>query len=205
MGYREEFPGFELPVTIPAGFVDTSWHNDASPSWEHPVLQIRLWIDFEDPAMRELSHLGRYELTWLHPEQGLMAINHSEDFADIRQDIARIAWDVRVAKHMIMNDVMLGHVHPTVTMFEVLHDYVDANAYGGFCDDTHPVWKPPYANADGGMNERGMAVTNAVQNAVHLWLRHGGIAYELARKLGVKVPPCKHNIVDGEVDNVLFG
>lgn len=35
----------------------------------------------------------------------------------------------------IRADVRLGYVPESVSCFSELHDYVDANEYGGFCDD----------------------------------------------------------------------
>lgn len=66
MSYRTEFPGFE---DAPAadwlrafGFEDTSWHNDACPSFTCDVFV--LWVDFKDPAAREFGPDGpRYLIT----------------------------------------------------------------------------------------------------------------------------------------------
>ena len=54
-----EFPDYDvttLPV-IPEGFVDSSWHNDACPSFTKGNLQ--LFVDYADPAMRETEYGGK--------------------------------------------------------------------------------------------------------------------------------------------------
>lgn len=54
--YIREFPDFPtIEVEIPAGFVDASWHNDVSPHWEDEARGLSLWIDYPDPAIREMG------------------------------------------------------------------------------------------------------------------------------------------------------
>lgn len=51
--YKTEFPDFpdaDWPA-MPAGFEDSSWHNDAMPSIASEHYQI--WIDYADVALRE--------------------------------------------------------------------------------------------------------------------------------------------------------
>jgi hypothetical protein len=58
MTYKTEFPDFpdkDMPE-IPAGFEDSSWHNDTCPSFSNPHLLI--WIDYLDPEQREWP--GKY-------------------------------------------------------------------------------------------------------------------------------------------------
>jgi hypothetical protein len=67
MTYQTEFPDFP-EATMPAmfsGFEDTSWHNDACPSFEHDGLGLRLHVDYADKAMSEIpngSRFGLYQL-----------------------------------------------------------------------------------------------------------------------------------------------
>jgi len=55
--HRTEFPEFpELPKDFEAfasdqNLVDTSWHNDESPSWRHPEWPITIWINRDDAAL----------------------------------------------------------------------------------------------------------------------------------------------------------
>lgn len=55
MTYQIEFPDYpvaDMP-SIPAGFVDVSWHNDACLSFMNEERRLVIWCDFADPAMRE--------------------------------------------------------------------------------------------------------------------------------------------------------
>jgi len=53
--YLAEFPDFrpqDMPA-IPKGFVDTSWHNDACPSFTSDQYGLTIWVDYADPTKRE--------------------------------------------------------------------------------------------------------------------------------------------------------
>lgn len=57
MTYQTEFPDFPA-ADMPAlpdgcGFVDTSWHNDACPSFTSDEIGLTIWVDFLDPALCE--------------------------------------------------------------------------------------------------------------------------------------------------------
>lgn len=64
--FTKEFPDF--PATdvpnLPAeyDFVDTSWHNDACPSFTSDKLGLTLFIDFADASQREHPEAPRYSL-----------------------------------------------------------------------------------------------------------------------------------------------
>lgn len=62
MTWQTEFPDFkaaDMPEP-PEGFEDVSWHNDAMPSFFNEELQLRLWINYADPQMRESTAMTRY-------------------------------------------------------------------------------------------------------------------------------------------------
>jgi len=59
----------------------------------------------------------------------------------------------------ILDDVRLGVVPPTVESFSELHDYVDANVYGGLCDE----------------EDVDIDDANAVQDILDPWIREGGL------------------------------
>lgn len=62
MSYREEFPDFELDVTIPEGFEDQSWHNDVCPSWYSEELDVEMWVDYPKAEEREMQGYHRFQL-----------------------------------------------------------------------------------------------------------------------------------------------
>jgi len=64
--YRTEFPDFDprdMP-TIPAGWNDVSWHNDACPSFacgRHDSMLV-VYVDYREPADRELQDGKRFNI-----------------------------------------------------------------------------------------------------------------------------------------------
>lgn len=70
-----EFPDYDpatLPA-IPAGWVDSSWHNDACPSFS--VGNVQIMIDYETPEVRETPELKRFSAFIMDAE------GYTEDFA----------------------------------------------------------------------------------------------------------------------------
>jgi hypothetical protein len=66
------------------------------------------------------------------------------------------------AKREVLADVASGVVPATVQTFSELHDYVDANGYGGAFDDDAP-------GADS-------EIWNALQDTIDAWIRSGEMA-----------------------------
>lgn len=61
--FHPEFPDFpmaDFPKVWPEGFNDSSWHNDVMPSLMNDACTMRIWINYADPALRELDHGVRY-------------------------------------------------------------------------------------------------------------------------------------------------
>ena len=75
---------------------------------------------------------------------------------------------VERAKREVLADVKAGIVPRTVASYSELHDYVDANYYGG-------AFETSLSDDDGNMSEEVCEFWNAVQNAVHRWIREGGL------------------------------
>jgi hypothetical protein len=63
MPYQDQFPDFVLDVAIPAGFVDSSYHNDVCPSWTDAGAGLQLFIDFADRSRREFPESPRFTLS----------------------------------------------------------------------------------------------------------------------------------------------
>jgi hypothetical protein len=55
--YKTEFPDYDLLLSLPAGWVDVSWHNDVSPSFVKQFGEVayKLWCDYSDPDRREVG------------------------------------------------------------------------------------------------------------------------------------------------------
>ena len=84
------------------------------------------------------------------------------------------------AKREVLSDIADGTVPATVTSFSELHDYVDANGYGGGFEEDHPAgWVPAPENdsltweTDEAESQKITAFWNDVQNAVDAWLKRG--------------------------------
>src|SRR5690242_1887255 len=72
------------------------------------------------------------------------------------------------AKSEIWQHVREGIVPTTVASFAELHDYVDANTYGGFCDETGD-WA--FDSPEDGWTDETVAEMNHVQNALDQWIK----------------------------------
>lgn len=86
----------------------------------------------------------------------------------------------RIQREVVAED----RIPTTARSFSELHDYIDANTLGGFCEDglcdafiTHFGGR-----VDEAMPDAYIAFVNDAQNAVDSWLRSGGLKY--ARKGG---------------------
>lgn len=83
-----------------------------------------------------------------------------------------IAATIEQTKQEIRDDIELGVVPADIAAFSDLHDHVDANTYGGVCDENGP-WADAY-------DEDGIAAINEVQDAVDAWIKAGGLTAALA-------------------------
>lgn len=91
-----EFPDFDLATlpAIPASWVDTSWHNDACPSFcasgdgSGESDEIRIFIDYEDPEIRECPDASRFAAALYRvdsPEVDLIYLG--DDWAELLNQI----------------------------------------------------------------------------------------------------------------------
>ena len=98
-----------------------------------------------------------------------------------------IEYAIERSKAEILEDIASGVVPDTVSSFSELHDYVDANEYGGLCaegtwwslaeSDTDAV-----KEANGGMYLLHFDQSNGVQNAVNAWLLQRVACREIGHK-----------------------
>ncbi len=81
-------------------------------------------------------------------------------------------------KQEILEDSKAGRVPADCSSFASLHDHVDANCYGGFCDDDE---MQTLINHFGGIDEeQGMPdalidYLNDAQNSIDSWIKDGDI------------------------------
>ena len=77
-------------------------------------------------------------------------------------------------KKEIVADMKSGIVSPQINSFSELNDYVDANEYGGFCDDDYADALIIYfggRDANEGMPQAFLDYMNAAQDQIDAWLR----------------------------------
>ena len=60
--YKSEFPSYDDTLTFPEGWVDTSWHNDACPSFQKVFgdVTFRIYCDYKDIEARENPSWTRF-------------------------------------------------------------------------------------------------------------------------------------------------
>lgn len=85
---------------------------------------------------------------------------------------------IKRMKQEIIEDVQIGRVRADCPSFSALHDYVDANCYGGFCDDEVMLaltncFAGPDENE--GMSDALIAYLNDAQNSIDHWIKEDGI------------------------------
>jgi hypothetical protein len=103
-----------------------------------------------------------------------------------RPDMTReefIAAAVEISKAEIIGMVGNGVISAYVESFGDLHDFVDANEIGGFCDeDLQPIFDQIFVHTEQDIingtiaSETEMDATNRVQDIVSAWITSGGLA-----------------------------
>lgn len=84
--FQREFPRFDaatLPA-IPAGFEDSSWHNDVCPSFLDKERRLQVFIDYADTSEREFEKSRRFRLHRLNEHlEYVETIAGSDDWSEI--------------------------------------------------------------------------------------------------------------------------
>jgi hypothetical protein len=85
---------------------------------------------------------------------------------------------IKRMKREIIEDIKIGRVPADCPSFSALHDYVDANCYGGFCeDDVMQALTEQFGgiDKDEGMPDALIGYLNDAQNSIDCWIKAGGI------------------------------
>jgi len=91
MSFCEEFSDFPVDAmpALPEGFIDSSWHNDACPLLINEARGLAVWVDFPDPAMREMQDGSRFLVCSWSEEDGTGADDErtfgSDDWTEVLQ------------------------------------------------------------------------------------------------------------------------
>jgi hypothetical protein len=93
--YVSEFSNYDDTLNFPEGWVDTSWHNDVSPSFQKQFGDItyRIWCDYKDPDRREVGGkqftVATYDSNELEELQDLAEFNTLQEALDFVSEVAQ--------------------------------------------------------------------------------------------------------------------
>lgn len=81
-----DFPASDIPSDIPPAWSDSSWHNDACPSFtvcgpEVTSARLVMWINYSDKSLSELPDAPRYMLA----DGANETLFESDDWAEFRE------------------------------------------------------------------------------------------------------------------------
>jgi hypothetical protein len=81
--YMDEFPDYDDTLTLPEGWQDMSWHNDACPSFDRKVgdINFRIYCDYSDPDRREMQGEPRF-VVYIEDEVNFNCIGQCETLAE---------------------------------------------------------------------------------------------------------------------------
>jgi hypothetical protein len=87
-----DYPVASMPP-IPADWTDKSWRNDTAPSFQvctGPMAEpVEMWIDYRDPALREIAGMPRFGLYRRGGDNELAAIYTGEDYDEAMEHAGR--------------------------------------------------------------------------------------------------------------------
>ncbi|CAG9180529.1 hypothetical protein LMG23992_04265 [Cupriavidus laharis] len=80
-----------------------------------------------------------------------------------------VAQSIELGKRQIQQEIATGRIPPTVTDFARLHDFVDANEFGGLCED-EGEWNRLFPRTSAAEEDAFCEAANRVQEALGKWL-----------------------------------
>ena len=93
--YVSEFSNYDDTLNFPEGRVDTSWHNEVSPSFQKQLgyITYRIWCDYKDPDRREVGGkqftVATYDSNELEELQDLAEFNTLQEALDFVSEVAQ--------------------------------------------------------------------------------------------------------------------
>ncbi len=107
-------------------------------------------------------------------------------------------------KNEILEDIKAGRVPADCPSFSALHDHVDANCYGGFCEDElMQALTDHFGGRDDneGMPDGLVEYLNDAQNSIDRWIKDGG-AMSLSLSGGFKGNVAVGKAFDAIIDGI---
>ena len=155
MNWKTEFKDFDaMPDDLPEGLIDSSWGNDACPSFliwqddESPMFQrVTLWIDWADSNMREVPNSPRYLISAIDEDGRVdpVKLDSSDNWAAIRETVVFLLSNAKdVVKLSRYFSALIRAEYTETELREVIernktplyqsgacatHDFRDANAF----------------------------------------------------------------------------
>jgi hypothetical protein len=83
-----------------------------------------------------------------------------------------IARAIALGKRQIQREIATGRIPPTITDFAALHDFVDANEFGGLCEDDGE-WNRLFPRNSPAEADTFCEAANRVQHGLGEWLASG--------------------------------
>jgi len=104
--YKLAFPNFDDELPMIEGWEDSSWRADSCPSISRPVpsthqeLDLQIYVDYKDPALREHPGILRYSLldvrgNWTDEESDSITLCDSDSWEEILEAVK--AFDLKNA------------------------------------------------------------------------------------------------------------
>jgi len=156
-----------------------AWQS-SSPVGLTEAAALRAWVrsyvlDFAREWVSDYPDDDSYRALLTDSEALLQQLTPRRTAAEWQEEVAAT---VARAKLEILADIAAGRVPASVRTFSELHDYVDANEYGGLCEDDS-TFTERYREGEckpsdvGSMTEATMHAANRVQDLVSEWLEAG--------------------------------
>ena len=169
---------YERGLGVPEDLVEAyAWYDLAAVNGDKIAAMIRdkIMVECMEPEQvteaqaRSRDLAAKIAANTAGEREGPEVAEGGERSADASPAQLRIAEAVRVGKEEILSDARNRFVSANVTTFSELHDFVDANEYGGLCAEDS-VWSIEDASA--------------VQDALNEWLQAGGLE-EVCKRIRV--------------------
>lgn len=88
-----EFPDYELATLpdIPAGWDESSWHNDVCPSFLARDERLLIFVDYDDAEAREWPESFRFSVSHIDKEADIHPLLESNDWQEVTSFVE--AWE----------------------------------------------------------------------------------------------------------------
>jgi len=95
MQNMNEFPHYDDELILPAEWIDSSWHNDVSPSFERDIgdIKYKIWCDFKDPNRREVD--GKQFTDATYDQNEFEHLQDMDEFDNLRDTLLFVEKEIQ--------------------------------------------------------------------------------------------------------------